>query len=76
MLTAQVHDERVSADWASWLVQAEYHEMPGLRLTAAQACCLFDLDHELCHQVLDDLCRQGFLRLGRDGRYARTEPSG
>lgn len=75
MITAHVHHEHVRADWASWLVQAEYHEMPGLRLTAAQVRCLLDLDHAVCHQVLGDLCRQGFLRLGRDGRYARSDHS-
>lgn len=60
-------------DWSASLVKAEYREMPGLRLTAAQASCLFGLDPDDCDHVLADLCRQGFLRVGRDGRYARAE---
>jgi hypothetical protein len=36
-------------------VRAEYLEMPGLRLTAQQAQCLFGLDAESCDAVLGTL---------------------
>ena len=55
-----------------WRVRAEYREMPGLRLTAAQARCLFDLEGVTCETVLDRLCRLGFLSCSGDGRYGRT----
>jgi hypothetical protein len=42
-------------------VRSEYLEMPGLRLTAAQASRLFDLEPSRCAQVLDTLVREGAL---------------
>jgi hypothetical protein len=40
-------------------VRSEYVEMPGLRLTAAQASRLFDLELARCLQVLDALVKEG-----------------
>ena len=42
-------------------VRAEYLEMPGLRLTAQQAQCLFGLDPESCDAVLGTLMDTKFL---------------
>ena len=53
-------------------IQAEYREMPGLSLTAAQAERLWDLDHARCAQLLAELTSAGFLRHREDGRYCRN----
>ena len=42
-------------------IRGEYHEMPGLRLTAAEAARLFNLDPALCAQVLNALVTDGTL---------------
>ena len=56
-------------------IRAEYREMPGMRLTPAQASRLFNLEPRYCARVLDGLVADGVLRtngrefLGRnDGR--------
>ena len=53
-------------------VRAEYLQMPGLHLTAAQARRLFGLD-TAGPEVLDALVRARFLRLSRSGGYVRAE---
>ena len=50
-------------------VRAEYHEMPGLRLTLAQACRLWQVDATTCEGLLDTLIRQHFLARTRDGAF-------
>jgi hypothetical protein len=52
-------------------VDSEYHEMPGLSLTAAQARRLWRLDPATCEKVLDALVQEGHLRRTRDGSYVR-----
>ena len=47
-------------------IQAEYLEMPGMKLTLAQASRLFNLPPERCAKVLDTLVTDGVLRT--DGR--------
>lgn len=48
-------------------IRAEYREMPGMRLTAAQAARLFNLDLVSCARVLDALVTDGVLWTnGRD----------
>ncbi|MBI2186583.1 MAG: hypothetical protein HYU37_05590, partial [Acidobacteria bacterium] len=42
-------------------IRAEYHEMPGMRLTVAQAARLFNLEPDCCAQVLDTLVSHGAL---------------
>ena len=42
-------------------VRAEFYEMPGLRLTVAQAARLFDLELTHCAQVLNALVVDGTL---------------
>ena len=53
-------------------IEAEYREMPGLSLTAAQAERLWALDGARCAQVLGALIDKGFLRRNADGRYCRN----
>lgn len=55
-------------------VRAEYLEMPGLRLTSAQARRLFDLDAATCEIVIDELVSQGFLLRTREGAIVRAHP--
>ena len=42
-------------------VRGEYNEMPGLRLTLAQASRLFSMEMTHCSQVLETLVTQGVL---------------
>lgn len=42
-------------------IRAEFHEMPGLRLTVPQAARLFNLEVARCARVLDGLVRNGAL---------------
>lgn len=52
-------------------VRAEFLEMPGLRLTAAQVERLCGLERTLCRTVLDALVDARFLRVSADGIYGR-----
>lgn len=49
----------------------EYVEMPGLRLTRAQAQRLWAVDEATCIQLLDRLVQAKLLVIGSDGRYGR-----
>ena len=50
-------------------VRGEYREMPGLRLTFAQACRLWQFDPATCERILGELVREQFLHQTRDGAY-------
>jgi len=50
-------------------VRGEYFEMPGLRLTVAQACRLWQVDAATCERVLAQLVREGFLHKTETGFY-------
>jgi hypothetical protein len=52
-------------------IRAEYLEMPGLRLTAAQAGRLWGLEPPTCNELLERLLRERFLQRRPDGTYAR-----
>jgi hypothetical protein len=52
-------------------IRAEYIEMPGMRLTAAQVERLSGTDRTICRRVLDDLVRTKFLYVGPNTTYAR-----
>lgn len=53
-------------------VVAEFREMPGLRLTLAQAARLFGIDSARCQRVLGVLVQHGVL--ATDGRtFARAD---
>jgi hypothetical protein len=54
-------------------VQGEFMEMPGLRLTEAQARRLWSLDTSTCTTVLETLIAFGFLFRTRDGAVMRVE---
>lgn len=49
--------------------RAEYLEMPGLRLTCAQAQRLWGLDGRTCEELLTTLTRLHFLARTRDGSF-------
>jgi hypothetical protein len=50
-------------------VRGEYFEMPGLRVTFAQACRLWQVDVSTCEMLLDQLIREGFLWKTNNGFY-------
>lgn len=54
-------------------VQGEFLEMPGLRLTEAQAQRLWGLDASSCAALLNTLLDAKFLFKTRDGSYMRME---
>ena len=63
----QPHDEALRR------VQGEYIEMPGLRLTTAQAQRLWGLDRTACDALLGALVDAKFLFRTRDGAFVRSE---
>jgi hypothetical protein len=54
-------------------VQGEYIEMPGLRLTTAQAQRLWGLDRAACDALLGALVDAKFLSRTRDGAFVRSD---
>ena len=54
-------------------VQAEFLEMPGLRLTKPQARRLWGLDDLSCEALLNALLDAKFLFQTRDGAFMRVE---
>ena len=56
-------------------VQGEYNEMPGLRLTTAQAQRLWGLDRAACDALLGALVDAKFLFRTRDGAFVRSDLS-
>jgi hypothetical protein len=54
-------------------IQEEFREMPGLRLTPAQATRLWGLETETCRAVIDELVAAAFLRWTPAGAVTRTE---
>jgi hypothetical protein len=57
-------------------IRTEYLEMPGLRLTPAQAQRLWGLDEQTCRQVLESLTKNRFLDRKDNGTYARLTDGG
>jgi len=57
-------------------VQGEFLEMPGLRLTEAQARRLWGLDGDSCAALLRALVDAKFLFRTRDGAFMRVEHAG
>jgi hypothetical protein len=55
------------------MIIGTYREMPGLSLHLAQAARLFGLCAATCQIILDDLVRQGVLRVATDGQYVRPD---
>ena len=54
-------------------IQGEYVEMPGLRLTAAQAQRLWGLERDICNALLGALVDAKFLSQTRDGSFVRLD---
>ena len=54
-------------------VQSEYLEIPGLKLTEAQARRLWGLDRNTCSAVLSTLIMRGFLKRSANGSYLRAD---
>ena len=50
-------------------IRGEYEEMPGLQLTLAQACRLWQVDTTTGECLLETLIRQNFLMRSRDGAF-------
>jgi hypothetical protein len=55
------------------LIDAEFDEMPGMRLTARQIRRLWNLGDAECEQVLQHLCEAGLLVRDAHGRYRRRD---
>lgn len=60
---------------AAELIQMEYAEMPGLKLTFWQARRLWNLSEDLCARALAALTASGFLAQTSDGAYVRRGAS-
>ena len=54
-------------------IQGEFVEMPGLRLTPAQAQRLWGLERDVCDALLGALVDAKFLAQTRDGAFVRIE---
>jgi hypothetical protein len=54
-------------------IQGEYLEMPGLRLTTAQAQRLWGLERDVCEALLAALVDTRFLCRTREGAFVRPE---
>jgi hypothetical protein len=54
-------------------VRAEFMEMPGLRLSIAQATRLWGMDHSVCSTVLESLVHASFLRRAQNGMFLRAQ---
>ena len=67
MAAQQPHDDVLRR------VQGEYIEMPGLRLTPAQAQRLWGLDRAACDALLGALVDAKFLFRTRDGAFMRFD---
>ena len=53
-------------------VRGEFNEMPGLRLTPAQAARLLGLERRVCDQILEQLVAVSFLRRSHGGFVQRA----
>ena len=65
--------EAIGIDDVLQRIQGEFVEMPGLRLTAAQAQRLWGLEREFCNTLLSSLVDAKFLEQTRDGAFVRLE---
>jgi hypothetical protein len=54
-------------------IRGEFLEMPGLRLTPAQAARLSGLDPALCQRVIEGLLASRFLRWTPGGQLVRAD---
>jgi len=54
-------------------IREEFREMPGLRLTPAQATRLWGLEDKTCAAVIDRLVASAYLRWTRAGSVTRAD---
>jgi hypothetical protein len=54
-------------------VREEFREMPGLRLTPAQATRLWGLELDTCRAVIETLVASAYLRWTRAGAVTRAD---
>ena len=54
------------------LIDAEFDEMPGMRLTVDQAMRMWSLDRKTCSDVLSSLVDARFLQQDPNGRYKKA----
>jgi hypothetical protein len=54
--------------------EAEYLEMPGLKLTSRQAARLWQLDQAASTRLLDSMVESGVLDRAKDGAYILSSP--
>ena len=54
-------------------IREEFREMPGLRLTPAQATRLWGLDDKVCAAVIDRLVASAYLRWTPAGSVTRAD---
>jgi hypothetical protein len=71
--SALLNDPTSKLDETLRRIQGEFLEMPGLRLTDAQACRLWGLDAATCAGLLDALVTAKFLFRTRNGAVMRIE---
>ena len=62
-------------EWLVARIRSEYREMPGLRLTFAQACRFWHVDPVDCELALRSLVTEQFLVRTREGIFAAIAPS-
>jgi hypothetical protein len=67
-------DQSIHIEWLR-LIQAEYLEIPGLRLTKLQVQRLWGLDPQMCDALLDALIAANFLRRTPKDAYVLTSAS-
>ena len=74
MKPIDIDDESAAArfDDALRRAEAEFLEMPGLRLTVAQASKLWSFDSSLCSAVLSTLVERRFLIQTRNEFFSRA----
>lgn len=67
-------DQSIVTEWLR-LIQAEYLEIPGLRLTRLQVQRLWGLDPHMCDVLLDALIAAKFLKRTPKDAYVLTSES-
>ena len=69
-LAERLHDESITP--LLHRIRSEFLEMPGLRLTPAQAARLWAVDRHTSERILDGLTVAGFLFKNKEGAYLRA----
>jgi hypothetical protein len=66
-----ISDIAPAVDQIARRIDAEFDEMPGMRLTHAQVRRLWSLSERDCDEALEHLCATGHLARDSSGRYRR-----